>query len=163
MAFIEQLPALEGETVTLRGWVANKRSSKGLVFIILRDGTGRCQCVADASTLSSETFDLAGQLTQESSVEVRGTVLKDERQEGGFEIRLDDLKIYQLAKEYPISKKAHGVEFLMDNRHLWLRSGRQWAIMRIRNRIIHAIHGFFQERGFIHMDSPIFTGNAAEG
>src|SRR3546814_7643431 len=93
MAFIEQLAAMEGENVTLRGWVANKRSSKGLVFIILRDGTGRCQCVADASAISAETFDLAGQLTQESSIEVSGLVLQDERQEGGFELRINDLKI----------------------------------------------------------------------
>lgn len=163
MTFIEHLAAGEGRTVTLRGWVANKRSSKGLVFIILRDGTGLCQCVVDASKVTEEIFGLADKLTQESSVELSGQVLKDERQVGGYELHVNDLKIYQLAQEYPISKKAHGVEFLMDNRHLWLRSTRQWAIMRIRNSIIHAIHRFFQEKGFIQMDSPIFTGNAAEG
>ncbi|QEC53672.1 asparaginyl-tRNA synthetase [Anseongella ginsenosidimutans] len=163
MAFIEQLAAVEGQTVTLRGWVANKRSSKGLVFIILRDGTGLCQCVADASKLNEEAFSLADKLTQESSVEITGKICRDERQVGGYELRVSDLKVYQLAQDYPITKKAHGVEFLMDNRHLWLRSNRQWAIMRIRNRIIQAIHRFFQERGFIEMDSPIFTGNAAEG
>lgn len=163
MAFIEQLAAAEGQTVTLRGWVANKRSSKGLVFIILRDGTGLCQCVADAAKLSEEAFALADKLTQESSVEISGKIHKDERQVGGYELQVDDLKVYQLAQEYPISKKAHGIEFLMDNRHLWLRSNRQWAIMRIRNRIIHTIHRFFQEKGFVQMDSPIFTGNAAEG
>src|SRR3546814_4550418 len=111
MACIEQLAAMEGENVTLRGWVANKRSSKGLVFIILRDGTGRCECVADASAISAENFDLAGQVTQESSIEVSGLVLQDERQEGGFELRINDLKIYQLAREYPISKKANGIEY----------------------------------------------------
>lgn len=163
MAFIEQLSDLEGRTVTLRGWVANKRSSKGLVFLVLRDGTGLCQCVADASKLPDEVFSLADRLSQESAVEVSGEVHRDERQIGGYELRVSGLKIYQLAQEYPISKKSHGVEFLMDNRHLWLRSNRQWAIMRVRNRIIQAIHRFFQERGFVQMDSPIFTGNAAEG
>src|SRR3546814_18440989 len=132
MACIEQLAAMEGENVTLRGWVANKRSSKGLVFIILRDGTGRCQCVADASAISAESFDLAGQLTQESSIEVSGLVLQDERQEGGFELLINVLKIYQLAREYPISKKAHGIEFLMDKRHLCLRSRTKWVMLRIR-------------------------------
>lgn len=163
MTFINQLATREGQSVTLRGWVANKRSSKGLVFIMLRDGSGLCQCVADASNLTEEVFSLADKLTQESSVELVGTVNRDERQVGGYEIQVSDLRIYQLAHDYPITKKAHGIEFLMDNRHLWLRSRRQWAIMRIRNQIIQAIHRFFQERGFVQMDSPIFTGNAAEG
>lgn len=163
MTFINQLANQEGQIVTLRGWVANKRSSKGLVFIMLRDGSGMCQCVADASNLNEDAFSLADKLTQESSVEISGKVNKDERQVGGYELQISDLKVYQLAQDYPITKKAHGIEFLMDNRHLWLRSRRQWAIMRIRNRIIQAIHRFFQERGFVQMDSPIFTGNAAEG
>src|SRR5690606_2033381 len=139
----------------LRGWVANKRSSKGLVFIVLRDGTGLCQCVVSAESVSDDLFQLAEKLTLESSVELSGKVLRDERQVGGYELQVENLRLYQLAQEYPISKKAHGIEFLMDNRHLWLRSQRQWAIMRIRNEIIFSIHRFFHENGFVHMDSPV--------
>lgn len=161
--YIKDLSLHEGKRVTLKGWVANKRESKGLVFIILRDGSGLCQCVVDATQVSEEVFAQAGKLTLESSLELSGLVVKDDRQVGGYEIKLDDLKTIQLAIDYPIAKKEHGVDFLMDHRHLWLRSQRQWAIMRIRNRIIYSIHQFFQEQGFVQMDAPIFTGNACEG
>ena len=108
-------------------------------------------------------FNDAKTLTLESSLSILGKVVKDERQVGGYEIHATDLKIIQVAEEYPIAKKEHGVDFLMDQRHLWLRSQRQWAIMRIRNTIIFGIHQFFQKEGFIQMDAPIFTGNACEG
>lgn len=163
MVYIEFLAKEEGKTVTLQGWVANKRSSKGLVFLILRDGTGLCQCVVSAGQVDEPVFNQADSITQESAVAVTGKVVKDERQAGGYELQVTGLKIYQIARDYPITKKAHGTEFLMDHRHLWLRSNRQWAVMRIRNRLIFSIHQFFQERGFVQMDSPIFTGNAVEG
>ena len=153
----------EGKDVTLQGWNSNKRSGKGLHFIILRDGTGYCQCVVDEKNVSAEDFENAGKLTMESSCRITGKVVKDERQIGGYEVRVSRVEIVSIAEEYPISKKEHGVDFLMDNRHLWLRSQRQWAIMKIRNAIIHAIHRFFRKEGFVLMDSPIFTGNAVEG
>ncbi len=163
MVYIKDLRQAESQNVTLKGWVANKRTGKDLVFIILRDGSGICQCVISRENVSEELFNQADKLTMESAISISGKVVKDERQTGGYELQVNDLSVYQIAEEYPISKKAHGIEFLMDHRHLWLRSRRQWAIMRIRNTIIYAIHTFFQERGFIEMDAPIFTGNASEG
>lgn len=161
--YIQDLRSFEGQDVTLKGWVSNKRTGKGLVFIILRDGSGFCQCVVDESKIPTHVFEDASQLTLESSVIISGNVVKDDRQIGGYELQVQHLEIVQIAEEYPIAKKEHGVDFLMDNRHLWLRSRRQWAIMRIRNKIIYTIHTFFQERGFLQMDAPIFTGNACEG
>lgn len=161
--FIRDLPQHDGKEVTLQGWVANKRSGKGIYFIILRDGTGFCQCVVDEKNVNQQDFENAGKLSMESSCRISGTVVKDERQIGGYEVRASKTEIISIAEEYPISKKEHGVDFLMDNRHLWLRSQRQWAIMRIRNAIIFALHRFFQEEGFMQADAPIFTGNAVEG
>ena len=161
--YIQDLSKFEGQEVVLKGWVANRRDSKGLVFINLRDGSGMCQCVADETKLPPDMFANAGKLSLESAVEISGTVVKDERQIGGFELQISQLTVYQIAEEYPIAKKEHGIDFLMDKRHLWLRSQRQWAIMRIRNTIIFSIHQFFQKEGFMQMDAPIFTGNACEG
>lgn len=161
--YIKDLSLHEGAQVTLQGWAANKRESKGLVFLYLRDGTGMCQCVVSAETMSEEQFNAARKLTLESSFAVTGKVVKDEKQVGGYEIQVSDLKVIAYAEEYPIAKKEHGIDFLMDHRHLWIRSQRQWAIMRIRNRITFSIHQFFQEEGFVQMDAPIFTGNACEG
>jgi len=152
-----------GKKVTINGWVTNSRSSKGIEFIILRDGSGFLQCVVDVATCGDENYNHAKQLTQESSVAFTGEAKIDERQIGGVEFLVDSVEILHIAQSYPISNKEHGVEFLMDNRHLWLRSRRQWAIMRIRNRIIYAIHNFFQKEGFVQADAPIFTGNACEG
>lgn len=163
MQYISEVSQFEGEAITLNGWVANKRSGKGLHFIILRDGTGFLQCVVDQQKVSEQAFQDADKLSLESSLQITGTVVKDEKQIGGYEVQVSGLKIYQIAEEYPIAKKEHGVEFLMDNRHLWVRSKRQWAIMRVRNHIIYSIHNFFQGKGFMQTDSPIFTGNAAEG
>ncbi len=163
MHYIKDLAQYSGEAVSLNGWVANKRSGKGIIFLLLRDGTGFAQCIISEQDVGEEIFTQAGQLTLESAVAITGKVVRDERQVGGYEIQASGLTVYQVAQDYPIAKKEHGVDFLMDHRHLWLRSKRQWAIMRVRNRIIYAIHTFFQDKGFVQMDAPIFTGNACEG
>ena len=164
MAYIKELAQFEGKEIELKGWNAQKRDSKTLVFMTLRDGTGFVQCVINLDTVGNEQFEAAKRLPQESAVSIKGNVVKDEKQMGGFEIQVTSLQVISEADEnFPISPKPHGVDFLMDNRHLWLRSKRQWAIMRIRNEIIFAIHSFFQEKGFVQMDAPIFTGNACEG
>lgn len=151
------------KTVTISGWVTNQRSGKGIEFIILRDGTGYVQCIAAAQDLDESSFEVAKSLTQESSIEITGKVVKDEKQIGGFEIHVTGLRLIGESIDYPISNKEHGIEFLMERRHLWLRSKRQWAIMKVRNQIIYSIHNFFQGEGFVQMDAPIFTGNAVEG
>jgi asparaginyl-tRNA synthetase len=161
--YVNQLKNNEGKEVLLKGWLAQKRDSKGLIFATLRDGTGFVQCVIDQNVVGDESFDNLKRLTQESSIAVQGTVKKDEKQFGGYEIQVTSACIYAIAEDYPITPKDHGVDFLMDNRHLWLRSKRQWAIMRVRNTIIFSIHEFFQNKGFVQMDAPIFTGNACEG
>lgn len=163
MTTIKELSSHENEIVTLNGWIYNSRSSKGLHFLELRDGTGLCQCVVSEEDVPDEVFEAAGELKQESSVSITGKVVKDDRSVGGYEMHATNVKVYQVAENYPITPKEHGVEFLMENRHLWLRSQRQWAAMQVRNSIVFAIHQFFQGEGFIQMDAPIFTGNAAEG
>ena len=160
---IKDLADYEGQVVTLLGWASNKRESKGLVFVVLRDGTGWCQCVISSDTIGEALFEEARKITLEASVSLTGLVVKDERQMGGFELQVNALEIIGESPDYPIAKKEHGVDFLMDKRHLWLRSQRQWAIMRIRNKIIFSIHEFFQSKGFVQMDAPLFTGNACEG
>lgn len=160
---IEHLARHAGETVTLQGWLMNKRSSKGLHFLVLRDGSGFCQCVVGAESVSESSWEAADAATQESALELVGTIVLDDRQMGGVEVNVSEVRMVSLAQDYPITPKEHGVEFLMNNRHLWLRSRRQWAIMRVRNRISMSIHAFFQEHGFIQMDAPILTGNAVEG
>jgi asparaginyl-tRNA synthetase len=160
---IKDLAKYEGQTITLQGWASNRRDSKGLYFIVLRDGTGWCQCVVSAESVSAEVFENCKQISLETSIEITGKIVKDEKQIGGFEVQAVDVKVIAVAEEYPIAKKEHGVEFLMDKRHLWLRSQRQWSIMKIRNQIIFAIHKFFQSEGFVQMDAPLFTGNACEG
>ncbi|MDZ7693411.1 MAG: asparagine--tRNA ligase [Balneolaceae bacterium] len=163
MIYIKNLSEHEGQEVTLKGWVYNYRSSKNLYFLELRDGTGICQCVVSKNDVDDHVWEAADSLRQESSVEVTGKIVEDERSEGGYEMHATGIKVHQIAEDYPITPKEHGVEFLMENRHLWLRSQRQWAAMRVRNEIIWAIHSFFQQRDFVQMDAPIFTGNAAEG
>ncbi|MCB0798781.1 MAG: hypothetical protein KDB85_14290, partial [Chitinophagales bacterium] len=161
--YISELKDHAGAQVELRGWVSNRRDSKGLVFIVLRDGTGFAQCVVNEESVGAEQFEAAKRLGLESSVILWGEVREDERQIGGYEVQVSKLQVIQDAADYPIAKKEHGVDFLIENRHLWLRSTRQWAIMRVRNRVIYAIHNFFQANGFLQMDAPIFTGNAVEG
>ena len=160
---IDALPEHEGESVTLKGWLFNKRGSKGLYFLILRDGSGFVQCVVPEDDVSDAAWQAADDAAQEASLEIRGTVSADERAPGGYEVQVDDVKTIGPSEDYPITPKEHGIDFLMNHRHLWLRSQSQWAVMRVRNRIIMAIHEFFQARGFIQMDAPILTGNAVEG
>ncbi len=160
---IADIAKYEGQEVTLQGWLYNKRSSGKLRFLLVRDGSGIIQCVVFKNDVSEQTFNNATELTQESSVKVTGTVAADPRAPIGFELQVKELEIVHLAKEYPITKKEHGVDFLMDHRHLWIRSKKQHAILRIRHQIIHAAREFFDDRDFILVDSPIFTPNAAEG
>lgn len=160
---IDQLHTVVGQRTTLQGWIMGKRTGKGLVFLVVRDGSGMCQCVVDETKVSPELFEDAKRISQESSLRIGGLVIADERQIGGYELQVDSLEIIHLSQDYPITPKEHGVDFLMDHRHLWLRSKRQWAILRIRNTLIMAIHEFFQGEGFIQTDAPIFTGNAVEG
>ncbi len=161
--YIENLADHVGESVTIRGWLYHKRSSGKIRFLVVRDGTGLLQCVMVKGVIPDVIFDLFDSLTQESSLSVSGKIKKDARAPGGYEMECSDLTIYQIANEYPITPKEHGVEFLMDHRHLWLRSLKQHAILRIRHQIISAIREFFDSRGFILMDAPIFTPAACEG
>lgn len=161
--YIEDLKDQVGKDVTLRGWLYNKRSSGKIQFLDLRDGTGICQCVVMKNHVDEATFAAYDKLTQESSFAITGTVQKADKAPGGYELFTKSIEIIQIAGEYPISPKEHGVEFLMSQRHLWLRSKRQHAIQRVRHEIVHAIRDFFDERGFTLLDAPILTPNAAEG
>jgi asparaginyl-tRNA synthetase len=161
--YIEQLSDHVGETVTLKGWLYNSRSSGKLMFLILRDGTGLCQCTVSAADVSEEAFDAAKKLTQESSFTITGTIRQEDRAPGGYEMDVSDLEVVGLAHDYPITPKEHGVEFLADRRHLWVRSKRQWAILRVRHSIIKAIRDFFDDNGFTLFDAPVITPNAVEG
>jgi asparaginyl-tRNA synthetase len=160
---IEDLPDHVDETVTLKGWLHNKRGSKGLYFLILRDGSGFVQCVAAEDSVDEASWNAADEASQESALAITGSVSADDRAPGGYEVQVERVETIGTSGEYPITPKEHGIDFLMNNRHLWLRSESQWAVMRVRNRIIMAIHEFFQDRGFIQMDAPILTGNAVEG
>ncbi|MBZ5495053.1 MAG: asparagine--tRNA ligase [Acidobacteriia bacterium] len=161
--YVEKIAAHEGSEVTLRGWVYNKRSSGKLQFILLRDGTGIIQCVAFRGNFTPGQFEALDKLTQESSLEIHGTVRRDERAPGGYEIDITGFKIHQVAESYPITPKEHGTAFLMENRHLWLRSTRQHAILKVRHEIIKATRDYFDDQGFTLVDTPIFTPNACEG
>jgi asparaginyl-tRNA synthetase len=161
--YIADLPEHVGATVTLRGWLYNKRSGGKIRFLVMRDGTGLVQGVLAKGVADDATFELFDRLTQESSFAMTGRVRREERAPGGYELEVTGIQVIQIAKEYPITPKEHGTEFLMDRRHLWLRSSRQHAILRIRHRVIKAIRDFFDERGFVLVDSPIFTPAACEG
>jgi asparaginyl-tRNA synthetase len=161
--YVEDLPKYVGQEVTLQGWLYNKRSSGKIKFPILRDGTGMVQGVVLKNQVSDEVFHRVDELTQESSFIMKGTVRKEDRAPGGYELDVTDIQIISIARDYPITPKEHGIEFLMDRRHLWLRSSRQHAILRIRHQIIKAIREFFDNRGFVLVDSPIFTPAACEG
>ena len=163
VTYIENVGAWEGNEVTLRGWVYNKRSSGKLQFILLRDGTGIIQCVAFKGNLTAGQFDTLDKLTQESSIEIQGKVRKDARSPGGYELDVSGFQVLQLAENYPITPKEHGTAFLMEHRHLWLRSSRQHAILKIRHETIKACRDYFDDLGFTLVDTPIFTPNACEG
>ncbi len=160
---ISEIAKYHNQEVTLQGWLYNKRSSGKLRFLLVRDGSATIQCVVFKNDVSEETFTDADNLTQESSLRVTGMVSEDKRSPLGYEIQVKEIEVLQIAGEYPITKKEHGVDFLMDHRHLWLRSKLQHAIMLIRHEVIRAAREFFDNRGFILVDSPIFTPNAAEG
>ncbi len=160
---VSQIAAHEGKTVTIKGWLYNARSGGGIRFLLVRDGTGIIQCVASQADVGEKTFELIDTLTQESSVVVSGKVRADKRAPGGFELVLSGLELVGRSEDYPISPKEHGTAFLMENRHLWLRSRRQNAILRVRHEIIRAIRDFFDSRDFVLFDTPIFTPSAVEG
>jgi asparaginyl-tRNA synthetase len=161
--FISGLAEYVGKEVTLKGWLFNKRSSGKIKFLILRDGSGYLQCVYFKGNVTDEVFDTADKIGQESSIEVTGKVKAEPRAPGGYELDATGLKIIAEAHDYPITPKDHGIEFLMDHRHLWLRSSKQVAILKIRHRIVKAIRDFFDGKGFTLMDPPIITPNAVEG
>jgi asparaginyl-tRNA synthetase len=161
--YIEDIGRHEGAEVTLKGWLYNRRSSGKLHFLQVRDGTGVLQCVVFKNDVPPEQFTLADHLTQESSLIVTGSVRADPRAPLGYELSVKDVQLVQLAAPYPITPKEHGVAFLLDHRHLWLRSTRQHAILRVRSAIIRACRDYFDGKGFTLLDAPIFTPAACEG
>ena len=161
--YIEDIARHEGQSVTLKGWLHNRRSSGKIHFLTLRDGSGFIQCVMTRQAVGDEVFRQADHLAQESAIAVTGTVRADARAPGGYEVDVTALEVISESKDYPITPKEHGVDFLMDRRHLWIRAPRQQAILRVRHEIINAVRDFFNERGFILADTPIFTPAACEG
>jgi len=161
--YVEGIANHVGQEVAIKGWVYNVRSSGKLHFLLVRDGTGTVQCVVSKADVPQEIFDRCGKLTQESSIVVRGTVREDPRSPVGYEIAVSDVELVQQAIDYPITPKEHGVAFLMDQRHLWLRSSKQHAILRVRAELIRAIRDYFDSRGFLLLDAPIFTPAACDG
>src|SRR5947209_13309999 len=160
---IKDLPQHVGQKVTIDGWLYNKRTSGKLQFPIVRDGSGYLQCVVFKRAVTEETLAAADAATQEASVRVTGTVREEGRAPGGVELGVESFEILGTAAEYPISPKEHGTDFLMNHRHLWLRSSKQHAVLRIRNEVEKGIRDFFYDRDFVLIDSPILTANAAEG
>ncbi len=162
-AYIQNIAARDGQTVTLKGWLHNRRSSGKIHFLTLRDGTGFIQCIMTKQSVGEEAFKRADHLSQESAIIVNGTVRPDARAPGGYEVDVAGLELVSESQNYPITPKEHGVDFLMDRRHLWIRSPKQQAILRIRHEVINAVRDFFNDRGFILADTPIFTPAACEG
>jgi asparaginyl-tRNA synthetase len=162
--FIKNLKDHVGETVKIQGWMFNKRDGKNIYFLQIRDGSGIVQGIVFQPNVEAKVFEDAEKLTMETSLKVTGEVTKHPKQDDVFELQIKDLEIVQLAGEdYPISKKEHGPDFLLENRHLWLRSSKQAAIQKIRNTIINGIYEYLNENGFIKIDAPILTPNACEG
>ena len=160
---IKQAKKHLNQEVTIGAWLTNKRSSGKIAFLQLRDGTGFMQGVVVKSEVDEETFQLAKDITQESSLYITGTITEDNRSDLGYEMQVKSIEIVHEAHDYPITPKNHGTEFLMDHRHLWLRSKKQHAVMKIRNEIIRATYEFFNENGFTKFDPPILTASAPEG
>ncbi|MGE7601463.1 asparagine--tRNA ligase [Peribacillus sp. NPDC097675] len=160
---IKEASKFVDQEVTIGGWLASKRSSGKIAFLQIRDGSGFIQGVVVKADVGEELFSTAKSITQESSMYVTGVIQKDERSPFGYELQVKNIEIIHESVDYPITPKAHGPEFLMDNRHLWLRSKRQHAVMKIRNEIIRATYEFFNEEGFVKVDPPILTGSAPEG
>ena len=160
---IERIGEHAGQEAEIRGWLYNLRSSGALHFLLVRDGTGIIQAVAARADLPPEVFAAAGALTQESAIVVGGVVREDRRAPGGYELAVRRLVVVHQAAPYPITPKEHGVEFLMDHRHLWLRSQRQWAIMRVRAEVERAMCDYLDDLGYLRLDTPILTPSACEG
>ncbi len=162
LCVIRDLPGRVDQTVTVRGWVTTSRSSGKIAFVVLRDGTGYLQCVVAKKEVSPETWDSFGAITQEASLAVTGRVRADERSPGGVELGVQGMAILGASVDFPISPKEHGTAFLFEHRHLWLRSKRQVAIMRVRDEVVRAIRDFLGDRGFVLVDTPILTGAIGE-
>ncbi|MCH4825155.1 asparagine--tRNA ligase [Planococcus halocryophilus] len=160
---IAEMAKYNGETIKLGAWIANKRSSGKIAFLQLRDGSGFVQGVVVKAEVGDDLFATAKGLTQETSVYITGEVKEDERSAFGYELAVTGIEVIHEAKDFPITPKEHGTEFLMDNRHLWLRSRKQHAIMKIRNEIIRSTYEFFNDNGFVKVDPPILTGSSPEG
>ncbi|HDL18277.1 MAG TPA: asparagine--tRNA ligase [Bacteroidetes bacterium] len=161
--FVEDLINHVGDEVTLAGWLYNKRSSGKIWFLLLRDGTGLVQGVVSKKEVAEDVFTMKDRITQETSLKVTGVVNTDDRAPGGFELWVKDIQVVQVAEEYPIALKEHGTDFLMDHRHLWIRTPRQNATLRIRHEIVRSIRDFYDNRGFTLVDAPIFTPSVCEG
>ncbi len=161
--YISDISKHEGADITIKGWVYNKTDKGKLRFLMLRDGTGTVQAVVFKKNVSEESFAAADSATQESSIIVSGTVRKDDRAPGGYELDVKECSIFQLAVDYPITPKEHGTSFLMENRHLWLRSSRQHAILKVRHEIIRAVRDFYDNNGYTLVDTPILTPASCEG
>jgi asparaginyl-tRNA synthetase len=161
--YIRDVPAHVGREIGIRGWLYNKTHKGRLWFLLVRDGTGMIQSVLFKGNVAPEVFEAAEALTQESSLRITGTVRRDKRAPGGYELDATAMEVVQIAQSYPITPKEHGTSFLMDHRHLWLRSSRQHAILRIRHQLIKAARDFFDGRGFVLVDTPILTPVACEG
>jgi asparaginyl-tRNA synthetase len=161
--YIEDIANYEGQPVTIRGWLAGRRSSGKIHFLQVRDGSGFIQAVMSKAAVGDAVFAAADHLSQESAIVVHGTARADTRAPGGYEIDVTGLDVVQAAHDYPITPKEHGVDFLMDRRHLWIRSPRQHAVLRVRHEVIEAVRDYFNSRGFVLADTPIFTPSACEG
>ncbi|MBC7259492.1 MAG: asparagine--tRNA ligase [Chloroflexi bacterium] len=160
--YIQDIAQHEGQEVTLKGWLFRSTDKGKLQFLMVRDGTGFIQCIVFQKAVSPETFEAARRVTQESSLIVRGKVRKEPRAPGGYEVDASEVQIVQLAQDYPITPKEHGVDFLMDRRHLWLRSQSQWAVMRVRATVVRAIRDWLDGHGFLNLDTPILTPTSCE-
>jgi asparaginyl-tRNA synthetase len=163
MFTIEQIANFSGQTVTIHGWLVNRRSSGKIHFLQVRDGSGFVQAVMSKAAVGDEVFARAAHLSQESAIIVTGAVRADARAPGGYELDVQHLEVVSEAHDFPITPKEHGVDFLMDRRHLWIRSARQQAVLRVRHEVIDAVRDYFNSRGFILADTPIFTPSACEG
>ena len=163
IAYIDQIAQSEGKPVTIRGWLHNRRSSGKIHFLSVRDGSGFIQAIVSKAAVGDEKFKQADHLSQETAIIVHGTVRADSRAPGGYELDVSDFEIVSPSIDYPITPKEHGVDYLLDRRHLWIRSEKQAAILRVRHEVISAVRDFFNDQGFILADTPIFTPAACEG
>jgi asparaginyl-tRNA synthetase len=161
--YIEDIAKHDGQSVTIRGWLVNRRSSGKIHFLQIRDGSGFLQAVVSKAAVGDEVFARADHLSQESAIIVQGLVRADARAPGGYELDVSGLEVVSAAHDFPITPKEHGVDYLMDRRHLWIRAARQQAVLRIRHEVIDAVRHYFNSQGFVLADTPIFTPSACEG